>query len=206
MIETTAALAAVKDIDEALGILGKALAKLKGQPDTAALKLAQALDEVGKTYQVMDQAITRFLCLGFDEEALAKGSQVLLEIEGGALLVSVREGRGHCHVIANIYNKYLDRWFQRAFKGAQLDSLRSVFYSFGHYDDDVFRHMDAVAQQLQTEANSALDSIATGKTAEARSRILSLRSDLSPLRLSISESLARLYSLKGEFIQIAAIA
>jgi len=206
VIETKAALAAVKEIDEAVEVLGKAVARLKGQPDTAALKLAEALDEIGKTWQVIDQAITRFLGLGFDAEELTKGSQVLLGIEGGALLVSVQQGRGHCHVIRNIFDKYLDRWFQRVFKGDELARIRNVFYGLGYADLDVFNYMEHVAQQLQVEANAALDSIAHGKLAEARVRILSLRSDLSPLRLSLSHSLVHLYALKGEFITIAGTA
>jgi hypothetical protein len=206
VIETKAALAAVRQIDEAVGILAKAVAGLKGQPDTAALKLAEALDEIGKTWQVMDQAITRFLALGFDVDELGKGSAVLLGIEGGTLLVSVQQGRGHCHIIGNIFRKYLDRWFQRVLKGDELDRLRGVFYRLDSADLDVFTHMEVVAEQLQVEANAALDSIARGKPAEARARILSLRSDLNPLRLSLSRSLVSLYSLKGEFIVIAGTA
>jgi hypothetical protein len=206
MIETKAALAAVKQIDEVVGVLAKAVASLKSQPDTAALKLAEALDEIGKTWQVIDQAITRFLALGFDIDELGKGSQVLLGIEGGTLLVTVQQGRGHCHVIGNIFRKYLDRWFQRVLKGDELDRLRSVFYRLGSVDLDVFTHMEVIAEQLQAEANAALDSIARGKPAEARARILSLRTDLNPLRLSLSQSLVNLYSVKGEFIQIAGTA
>src|SRR5262245_29813195 len=111
MIETKAALAAVKEIDSALGTLQKVIAKFKSQPDIAAAKLAEALDEIGKTWQVMDTAITQFLALGFDDGALAKGSATLLNIQGGGLLVSVQKGRGHCHVIGDIYDTYLDRWF-----------------------------------------------------------------------------------------------
>jgi hypothetical protein len=206
MIETKAALAAVKQIDEVVGVLAKAVASLKSQPDTAALKLAEALDEIGKTWQVIDQAITRFLALGFDIDELGKGSQVLLGIEAGTLLVTVQQGRGHCHVIGNIFRKYLDRWFQRVLKGDELDRLRSVFYRLGSVDLDVFTHMEVIAEQLQAEANAALDSIARGKPAEARARILSLRTDLNPLRLSLSQSLVNLYSVKGEFIQIAGTA
>ena len=206
MIETKAAMAAMKEIDEAIGTLGKLVAMLKGQPDTAALKLAEALDEIGKTWQVMDQAITQFLKLGFDADEIRKGSELLLGIEGGALLVSVQKGRGHCHVIGNIFSKYLDRWFQRALKGNELDTIRNTFSRLGCTDSDVFTHMEGVAQQLQAEANTALDAIAKGKGAEAKRRILSLHADLSPLRLDMSAALAKLYTLKGEFIRIAGIA
>ncbi len=34
---------------------------------------------------------------------------------------------GHCHIIGNIYEKYLDRWFERALKGEDLALMRRVF-------------------------------------------------------------------------------
>lgn len=49
MIDAIAAVEAVKKVDEALGVIAKYVGKLKSQPDLAALKLAEALDEVGKT-------------------------------------------------------------------------------------------------------------------------------------------------------------
>ncbi len=204
--EAKAAGEAVKQVDEAIGILAKVVNKLKGQPDAAALKLAESLEEVGKTWQVMDQAINAFLALGFDPDALAKGSATLLGIESGALAVNVEKGRGHCHVIGNIFDEYVNTWFQRVFKGDELSTVSGVFYDLGNADDDVFSRMVSVAEQLQVEANAALDSIAQKRPADASARILALRGDLNPLRLSIANSMVKLYALKGEFIQIAAIA
>jgi hypothetical protein len=206
MIETTTALGAIKKVDEALGVIGKLVSKLKAQPDLAALKLAEALDEVGKTWQVMDKAITDFLKLGIDRDALEKGSEVLLRIEGGGLLVEVKNGIGHCHVISNIYAEYLDRWFERVLKGKDLDSIRRVFFALGEADLDVFWQMETVAEQLQTEANKVLDMVIEGKASEARKRVLAIRKELEPLRLGMSETLQKLYSLKGDFIKISGVA
>jgi hypothetical protein len=203
MVETGAALAAIKQIDEAVGILAKALASLKGQPDAAALKLAEALEEIGKTWHVTDEAIASYLALGFDPDNLVKGADALLRIEGGGLLVAVQQGRGHCHVIGNIFHRYLDRWFQRVLKGRELEQVRSVFRRLGEADLDLFRGMEEVVAQLQAETNKALNSIAAGRSEEARAHILSSRPALTDLRLRISASLAGLYTLKGEFIRLA---
>ena len=206
MIDVQAALASVKKVDEAVGIIGKLVSKLKGQPDLAAVKLAEALDEVAKTWQVMDEAMTQYLKLGVDADALEKGSETLLKIEGGGLLVRVKEGRGHCHVIGNIFSKYLNRWFERVLKGKKLDGIRKVFYTLGNADDDVFRHMEHVAAQLQTEANAVLDLVIKGENQKARNTVLARRADLHPLRLAISGTMTKLYGLKSEFIKIAGMA
>lgn len=206
MIDITTALGAVKTMDDALGVIGKLVSKLRAQPDLAAFKLAEALDEVGKTWQLMDKAITDFLKLGIDEDALKEGSEVLLRIEGGGLLAEVKNGIGHCHVIGNIYEKYLDRWFERVLKGKDLDSIRAVFDGLSYADVDVFYVMEMVARQLQTEANGVLDMVIEGKTNEARKRVLAMRKELGPLRLGMSETLQKLYSLKGDFIKISGVA
>ena len=196
MIETAAALESIKKADEALGIIGKLVAKLKAQPDLAALKLAEALDEIGKTWQVMDTAITQFLKLGIDSDAMEKGSEVLLRIEGGGLLNEVKDGRGHCHIIGNIFYKYLDRWFAEVLKGEELNSIRRVFDMLSEADDDVFLYMENVAEQLQTEATQVLDMVSTSKVKEAKSRVLAFRKELQPLRLGMSGTLQKLYNLQ----------
>jgi prefoldin subunit 5 len=57
------AVKAAEDIDKAVGIVAKLVAKLKAQPDLAAEKLGQALGEVAKTLQVVDNATSQYLRL-----------------------------------------------------------------------------------------------------------------------------------------------
>jgi hypothetical protein len=206
MINTVAALGFVKSMDEALGVIGKLVAKLKAEPDLAALKLAEALDEVRKTWEVVDDAIADVIKLGFDRDAMEEGSEVLLRIEGGGLLAEVEDGRGRCHVIGNIYHKHLDRWFERALKGEDLVSMRRVFDSLAEADTDVFSSMVGVARQLQDEATQVLDMIIEERVSEARNRVLALRKELQPLRLEMTSTLQKLYGLKGEFIKISGVA
>jgi hypothetical protein len=205
MIEIQGALAAIKKVDEAVGILARLVSKLKGDPDHEAAKLAEALDEVAKTWRVMDEAVSNYLRLGIDEDALNKGSEVLLKIEGGSLLVTVKQGRGHCHVIGNIFGTYLDRWFQRVLNGKDLDAVRDVFYMLSNADDDVFANMEHMAGQLQTEANGVLSMVAQGNVRDAKAHVLSVRNDLHPFRVATSAAMAKLYDLRAKFIEIAGL-
>jgi hypothetical protein len=203
MLDAMVAIETVKKVDEALGIIGKLVAQLKAQPDAAALKLAEALEEIRKTWVVMDDTFTDYLKLGIEQDALKAGSEILLKIEGGELLVQVKNGRGHCSVIRNIYDRYLSRWFERALKGADLAAMHQVFNLLADADDTLFRSMEDLAGQLQKEATEVLDIFSGGNVDGARQRILSTRKQLGPLRLAMSETLAKLYGLKSEFIEIS---
>lgn len=203
MIDILAGLEAIKKIDDAIGVIAKLVSKLKGDPDVAAAKLADALDEVASTWRVIDEAISDYLKLGIDEGALKEGSDVLLKISGGGLLVSVQRGRGHCHIIRNIFNLYLDRWFQRVLNGKDLEDIQGVFHRLGDLDNDVFATMELIAEQLQKEADVILEKVIQGNVDGARQHVLSMRKDLQGFRLAVSGAMAKLYALRGNFIEIS---
>src|SRR5215217_7785621 len=115
MVDPASAVAAAKEIDDAVGLIGKLVRKLRAEPDIAAAKLSMALDEVVKTYRVVDEAISMYVSLAIDSDALRAKSQQLASLSGGRLAVHVAEGRGHCHEIDRIRWQHLDRWFERAF-------------------------------------------------------------------------------------------
>ena len=199
--------AAVKSAEEldkaAVGIIAKLLTEqLKTKPDLAAQKLGQALAEVAKTLQVVDNAASQFLSLGIDHEALAKNSKLLLDIDGGALSTEVERGRGHCHVIGHIYDKYLDKWFKSVFSRDEYTSVRQVFLKLGNADFNLFEHLENVAVTLQREASEILELVVTGREASARARVLAALPALRPLRKTISKTMQTLFSLQGQFVDI----
>lgn len=206
MFEVIAAAEAVKKLYDALGVIGEVLGRLRGQPDVAALKLAEALDEIGKTYQAVDKAITDFLRLGIDQDGLEKGSELLLKMQGGGLAVEVEKGRGHCHVISNIYDKYLDRWFNRALLDPDLRSMQAVFADLRVSDFTVFDMMTSIAYKLQHSADEVLKKVQNEQADEAKDEVMAAGKELLPIRIAMSEGLRLLYTLKGEFIKIGEIA
>jgi hypothetical protein len=98
MIDVIAAVKSAEELDKAIDIVEKLVGKLKAQPDLAAEKLGQALGEIAKTLQVVDNSASQFLSLGIDDGALTKNSKLLLDIDGGSLRTEVERGRGHCHL------------------------------------------------------------------------------------------------------------
>jgi len=201
-LEIGAAIKSAEELDKAVGLIAKAIGKLKAQPDLAAQKLSQALSEVAKTLQVVDTAATQYMSLGIDEGALSKNSKELLQIEGGGLKTEVARGRGHCHVIGNIYFKYLDKWFERVWKGDQYKELREVFVRLGDADDDLFADLGNVAVALEQEAHEVLNLVLKNEEAQARTRVLAALPILRPLRKTIARTMESLYAIQGELADV----
>lgn len=201
--ELVAAGKAAQELDKAVGMIAKVVGKLKTQPDIAAQKLAQALGEVAKTLQVVENTTSEFLSLGIDQGALATRSKLLLEISGGSLTTEVERGRGHCHVIGNIYWAYLDKWFAKVLKKTNdYDSIKLVFEKLGNADTDLFNDLEQVAAKLEKEAGDVLELVIKGQEKKARSQVLSALTALQPLRKTMSKTMQALYTMQTDFIDI----
>jgi len=202
MVDVSLAVKSAQELDSAIGMLAKVMGKLKAHPDLAAEKLGQALGEVAKTLQVVDNAASEYLSLGIDDGALAKNSKLLLDIDVGRLGTEVERGRGHCHKIDDIYSKYLDKWFERALNKDEYPLVKGVFGGLQHADSDLFVDLATVAQKLEQEATVVLDFVVPGDEASARARVLSALPALRPLRKTISKTMQTLYSMQSDFVDI----
>ncbi len=205
MVDVAAAVKAAEELDKCVGIVAKLVGKLKTQPDLAAQKLGQALLEVAKTLQVVDDAVTSYLSLGIDQGGLDKSSKRLLEIEGGGLSTEVRRGLGHCGQIGRIHWTYLDKWFKRTFDPEEYDEISHVFVLLESADGGLFDVLARVAQTLEREANAVLDLVLKNDESAARQRVLLALSDLRPLRKTISSAMQRIYSLQNEFADMTQV-
>jgi len=205
MLDLFAAAKSADELDKAVGVIAKVIGKLKAQPDIAAQKLGQALEEIARTLQTVDGAASTYLSLGIDDGALEKNSALLLHIEGGTLAADVARGLGHCHHIGGIYHAHLNKWFSRVLSPDEQRSMRDVFDRLGNADRDLFDDLGRVAATLQKEAEAVLDLVVRGQKESARARVLSSLSDLRPLRKTIARTMQTLYSLKNEFADITGV-
>lgn len=202
--EVGLAVKSAEALDKAVGIVAKLVGQLKTKPDLAAQKLGQALAEVAKTLQVVDNAASEFLSLGIDQGALAKDSKLLIAIDGGSLSTEVTRGGGHCKVIGHIYDNYLDKWFKSVFNTNEYTLVSNVFQDLGHADHDLFDDLAKVAKTLENEAGVVLDFVLKGEEANARARVLSALPALRPLRKTIAKTMQALYSMQADFVDITA--
>lgn len=189
------------DIADKLGLIDSVKKKLFRNPDAAADKLATVLDELSKIYSTLESELVRYLGLYFDPAAnLAAERQVLLTLESGQLMVRMGEARGHCHKIWNIYQNHLERWFHRMLSPQEAADMKRLLESLSYADSQMDLAIHQLGSWLGTAATETLDLVDAGKLADARQTIRSARREVLPARQAITQTLARLVVLQGDFV------
>lgn len=192
----------IKELADRLGVIERVKNALMDQPDEAAAKLADVLDELAKTVLALDDEIVRYLSLQFlPQEGIVPGRTILLELEGGRSAIRIGELRGHCHKIKNIYDTYLDKWFARVFKDrSERNELRNAFDGLGTSDDYIIEAMKEVSAWVKTHAEQTLDLVDDGKLAEANDCIRLARRDTKKVRDGLTATMTTLRDLQAGFI------
>lgn len=202
---TTRSVMATEQVDELVGTVRRLAPKLKSHPDQAAYAaLVVALDEVAKTWQVTNDALEEIWQLYKANGDLKEVSEGLLDIGDYQLQAKVEMGRGHCHIIGDIYSRHLSDWFAQTLAGDDLTAVENLFITLGNADADVFQDMVRVAAQIEAAANQVLNLVEDDRADEARTVAKELRRTLSPLRTAVNRSLVVLKQLRVEFAGISA--
>ncbi len=189
------------DLADKLGLIDSVKKKLIRNPDAAADKLATVLDELSKIYSTLESELVRYLGLHFDPAGnLAAERQVLLTLESGQLTVRMGETRGHCHKIWNIYENHLDRWFHRVLSPEEAADMKRLFEALSYGDSQMDLAIHQLAGWLGTAASETLDLVDAGKLDEAQQTIRAARREVLPARQAITQTLARLVLLQGDFV------
>ncbi len=196
---------AVKTAEDAVSVIGKLINKLRAHPDVAALKLSEGLNEIMKTYLVVDEAFNSYFSLA-EKGALKSRTKDLYAISGGSLSALVSAGKGDCFKIYEIYRDYLDKWFAKVFNKSELAEMKEAFQGPGGLsdsDDTLFRALRVIAAQLEQEAQGLIPLVHSGNVSKARKAVVSAYTALAPMRAEMSDTIRQMYELKNEFDQIA---
>ena len=202
-LDIGAGLAAMKELDGAVGIVLKYLKRLAQDKQGAGLRLSAALAEVRASCEALNAAVSSFLDLGIRDDALGSGSTTLLNIQGGALAAKVEQGVGGCHRIGRIYQLDLDRWFSNVFRSGtpEYQELECAFSKLSEADAAMFTEMRETAYKLQESADQALNLLIAGQSDAARNHIRQQIPELLPLRKSINQVLAKIEEINAELIR-----
>jgi hypothetical protein len=175
--------------------------RLVRQDDPAAAKLAEVLDELYKMVCALDEEIVRYLSLYFaTEESIIRGRAVLLGMEVGQSRIRINEARGHCHKIANIYEKYIRRWFQDVLQKEEANKLKDVFENLSSADSLMIRAMESVTDWLVQEAEQTLNQVDNDDLTAANKRIRNARCNVKHTRVDLTEAMSILRGLQADLI------
>jgi hypothetical protein len=188
------------EISDKLGVIQAIKSKLVAQPDPAAATLLAALAEISKIYLAFETEITTYLSLTLEPDHLREERASLLSLEAGQLAARMRSAKGHCSRIWNVYERYLNPWFQRILNPNEVAVARDLFQAMETSDVRMVDVIDKVAEWLAKEASKTLSLVDDNKLPEARKRIAKARAALFPARRIISAAMRRLFDLEGDFI------
>jgi len=182
------------------GTLVQLVDRLKAQPDTAAVHMNRALDEIKKTCVAFDDAVNAFAEF-VDQPRVA----TLIRLQGGHLAQDVESGRGHCHVVKQIYDRYLNTWFQRAFGDPnERIMVEHIFTTFEQGDTDLFHWLTMLAVELQAEATALIPLYRAQDHATVHANAWRVLDELAPVQREINNLGAALFKLRNELLDVTA--
>ena len=186
---------------EKLGFIDEVKIKLLGTPDLADDKLVVALEETEKIYQLVENMLSTYLSVEFDQTSCQEERKVLVKLEGGELLSEVEQARPICRKIERIYRHYLRVWFGKYLEEDEQLKMEGLFQQLGTADDQLVDQLIQVAKWLTEEAKATLDLVDGDNLDAANRRIKAARKEVLPFRQVISDSMRKLFALQADFLQ-----
>ena len=150
------------------------------------------LDEVRKTYQAVNGAITKFIAAGAAAGPIDPAPY--LAMGRGTLVESIRNGRGHCGNIETYYGRYggLRDFIQSRIESPKLNELDSTFAALSSADQDAFQALAMIGDLLKSESRLIARLLEDHKESEARARIIEGHRMLEPIEDRLDASIEKL--------------
>jgi hypothetical protein len=192
----------VKVLDQ-LGVLERLFLKLASHPDKAAGKLTAALAELAAGYTALHNEMVFLGTISVADEDLPELKRRLTALGDGRLAAELRSSKGSCGKIWNLYQRYLQGWFSKAFNKAEAKELEAVFLEFSHMDGKFILAAQALSDDAKRLATRLLALLHKKDTEAAQALIDASEQELAPLREQLSNHMKKLWDLQSRFIQIS---
>lgn len=182
----------VRTLSKRIGSIGQVLVT-----DAAAVaKLRAALNEVDLTLDVVSDAVQVFVAAGLAKDDL--DPRPYLGFERGALERRIREGRGHCDLIAVHYGAPdgVRPWLKANAPARVVARADDVFGELATADGDVFRELGLIGEMLTNESRVVVNLLVAGQPEAARQRVLEGRRRLMPLEEDLRKSASMLQEIE----------
>ncbi len=150
------------DIADKLGIIQAVKGKLVKQPDPAADKLVIALEELSKIHTDIEKELVAYLSLSFDssdKSRIAEQRTVLLNLEGEKLNARIAEAYTSSAKISNVYDRYLNPWFERVLDKEENQNIRNLFYDISSARSRMVMGAKRMGEWISQKAVDTLDKV-----------------------------------------------
>ena len=176
---------------------------LKSMPNVARQRLDDVLVEIDKTFVAVDNVVREHLEVALDPSIIGTKPDVILHLAGPTLPMRIKQDRGHCHAIGQIYWQYLKGILDPLLVGninAQSEIDR-IFTHLSNADNDLFDGFEKVGSVLQERAKRALV-LQLGNDVEGAQRLV--REDVGRLiemRQHLQDAHLTLVGIRNDFIK-----
>jgi len=169
---------------------------LAGRDVEAVDDLRAALGEVHKTLEVVTDAVEDFVAAGVSPTGLDPRPYV--RFERGALSRRIRDGRGHCDLIAVRYGRRegIRDWLKANSPKRVLTRADRVFGRLSEADGDLFLWLGQIGDALTNESRVVVNLLTAGQPESARQRVVEARSRLAPLEADLQQSIEVLQGIE----------
>jgi hypothetical protein len=164
-----------------------------------AAAMRATLVQVHKTYDAVNDAITEFVA-SIPSESGSVDRRVFAKYERGALRKQIRDGRGHCDLIAFHYGRAggLREWLSDRATDAQLRKADETFGTLSMADGDLFAALGQIGEVLTNESRAIVNLGLTGQDAVAIARLLRGREALARLEGDLDTAMTELQELEQQ--------
>lgn len=147
-----------------------------------------ALHEIHKTLDVVATSVEEFVSAGLGPGPLDPRPYV--RFERGSLARRIRDGRGHCDLIAVHYYKPdgVRAWLQTNASRRVQGQADRAFGRLSDADGDLFRWLAQVGEALTNESRMIVNLLAADQVRAAQRRVLRARKTLAPLEAELGRS------------------
>jgi hypothetical protein len=174
----------MRGLSERVGSVGQVLVDGTGP----AADLRAALDEIEKTLDVVAAAVEEFVGAGLAPDQLDPRPYV--RFERGALSRRIRDGRGHCDLIAVHYYRPdgIRAWLRTNAPTRVRRQADDAFRRLSEADSDLFQWLGRIGEALTNESRVVVNLLTAGQAEAARRRVLHARKILAPLEADLERS------------------
>jgi hypothetical protein len=172
------AVSSLQDLTNQISGIGELL--LDDEP--AAKDLNAALDEIGRTYRAVNNAVEAFLSAS-GVAAGAFDAQSYFRLARGNLNDSIHNSRGSCSRIATLYGRTggIRNALQRRASTELLHAADNAFGLLSTADGDLFQRMEELGGALTNESKLIANLLLAGQPDAARQRITDGWGRLDPI-------------------------
>ena len=166
-----------------------------------AENLVTVLQELSKTFKVIDLELTTYLALDFSEPNLPAARENLVKLEGGEIFKQVGGARARSGKLGSIYRDQLQPWFaEQDLTDQECTNLDSLFRPLGEWDPTrIIPAMEEVSNWLMEKAEKTLTHVDKEELDQAKSDVRAARLEVLSVRRAMAMTSGKLLDLEAQF-------